>query len=105
MVPEATAFAIRGIYALGRLPNAKADTAPTIVHLEGSAPGWFSLLDIPIVLGRDVSLADTAAADHPVVIGSDFARAVWGQASPIGHTLASPSLPGRRASTIRRSAV
>jgi hypothetical protein len=49
---------------------------------------------VPIVLGRDVSLADTAAADHPVVIGSDLARALWGDANPIGRVLASPSLPG-----------
>ena len=93
-VPEATAFAIRGVYAPDRVPNVKPDTAPTIVHLEGSAPGWFTLLDIPVVLGRDVSLADTAAADHPVVIGTDFARALWGDANPIGRRLASPSLPG-----------
>ncbi|HKW11733.1 MAG TPA: ABC transporter permease [Gemmatimonadaceae bacterium] len=93
-VPEATAFAIRGVYARDHLPSVKSDTAPTIVQLEGSAPGWFTLLDIPILLGRDVSLADTAAADHPVVIGTDFARAHWGNANPIGRSLASASLPG-----------
>ncbi|HEY2853629.1 MAG TPA: ABC transporter permease [Gemmatimonadaceae bacterium] len=93
-VPEATAFAIRGVYAPDRLPNVKPDTAPTIVHVQGAAPGWFALLDIPILLGRDVSLADTAAANYPVVIGSDFARAMWGDANPIGRKLASPSIPG-----------
>jgi predicted permease len=94
-VPEVTAFDIRGVYSSAApVPNAKADTAPTIVHLEGSQPGWFTLLDIPILLGRDVSLADTVAADHPIVIGSDLARALWGDANPIGRTLASPSLPG-----------
>ena len=59
------------------MPNAVTDSAPTIAHVEGTAPGWFALLDVPIVLGRDVSLADTAAAECPVVIGSDLARSLW----------------------------
>jgi predicted permease len=94
-VPDATAFAIRGVVAPDRrLPNAKADSIPTIVHVEGAAPGWFSLLDVPILLGRDVSLGDTAATNYPVVIGSDLARALWGDANPVGRTLASPPLHG-----------
>jgi predicted permease len=92
-VPEATAFDIRGVFARERTPDVKADTIPTIVHLEGAAPGWFGLQDIPIVLGRDVSLADTAA-DPRIVVGSDFARAHWGDANPIGRTMSSPSLKG-----------
>lgn len=94
-VPEATAFAIRGVIVPGRrLPNAKPDTVPTVVHVEGAAPGWLSVLDVPIVLGRDVSLSDTAAAEYPIVIGSDLARALWREANPIGRTLASPALHG-----------
>lgn len=92
-VPESDAFSIRGIVAPGR-QNAQSDTAPKIVHVEGAAPGWFALVEVPIVLGRDVSLADTAAAIQPVVIGSDLARALWGDANPIGRTLASPALRG-----------
>lgn len=71
-----------------------AHAAPTVVHVAGTAPGWFGLVDVPILLGRDVSLADTAAGEHPVVIGSDLARARWGDANPLGRTLASTSLPG-----------
>jgi predicted permease len=92
-VPESDAFSIRGIVAPDRR-NAPSDTAPKIVHVEGTAPGWFALVDVPIVLGRDVSFADTAAAVQPVVIGSDLARALWGEANPIGRTLASPALRG-----------
>jgi predicted permease len=104
-VPEATAFAIRGIAPDRGAPGAPPDTAPTIVHLEGTAPGWFGLLDIPIVLGRDVALADTAAEDHPVVVGSDFARARWGSANPIGRTLASPAIPGWEQDSIAMTVV
>jgi hypothetical protein len=51
-----------------------------------------------MILGRDVSLTDTAAADHPVVIGSDVARKLWRGANPIGRELASPVLlPGQQA--------
>ena len=106
VVPEAGAFEIRRVVAPGRLvPNAATDTVPTIVHVEGSAPGWFALLDVPIVLGRDVSLADTAAAERPVVIGSDLARALWGAANPIGRTLASPGIPGLEQDSIAMTVV
>jgi len=95
VAPEAAAYQIRRVVAPDRsVPNAVNDSAPTIVHVEGAAAGWFALLDVPIVLGRDVSLADTAAADRPVVIGTDLARSLWGAANPIGRTLASPAVPG-----------
>lgn len=96
-VPDVSAFAIRGIVAGDRNGRAaRADSAPTVVHLEAAAPGWFALVDVPIMLGRDVALADSAAANRPVVIGSDLARKLWGNENPIGRTLASPIiLPGQ----------
>jgi putative ABC transport system permease protein len=60
---------------------------------------------VPIVLGRDVSFADTAATDYPVVIGTDLARALWGNASPIGRTLTSPALPGAEQDSIAMTVV
>ena len=94
-VPDANAFDVRGIVVAGGTPGmARTDSVPTVVHLEGAAPGWFAVVDVPIILGRDVSHADTAAAERNVVIGSDLARRLWGDASPIGRTLASPALPG-----------
>ena len=106
VVPEAAAYQIRRVVAPDRhVPNAVNDTAPTIVHVEGAAPGWFALLDVPIVLGRDVSLADTAAADRPVVIGTDLARSLWGAANPIGRTLASPAVPGLEQDSIAMTVV
>ena len=80
--PEPSVLGVRDVHA-------EADTAR--IQLEGSAPGWLALVDVPVILGRDVSLADTAAADHPVVIGSDLARGLWGDANPIGRRLA-PSI-------------
>ena len=97
-VAEADAFDVRRVVAPDRPATigAQGDTIPTIVHMEGTAPGWFALLDVPLVLGRDVALSDTAARDRAVVIGSDLARVLWPSASPIGRALPSPVLlPGQ----------
>ncbi|MFL5613956.1 MAG: ABC transporter permease [Gemmatimonadaceae bacterium] len=104
-VPASEGFAVRGVVAPERRESLTSDTSKTIVNVEGAAPGWFSLVDVPIVLGRDVSSADTAATDYPVVIGSDLARALWGDAYPIGRALASPPLPGLEQDSITMSVV
>jgi hypothetical protein len=75
---------------------ARADSALTLVQLVGAPPGWFALADIPIMMGRDVSWSDTASAERPVVIGSNLARMLWGDAHPIGRRLASPARNGTR---------
>jgi predicted permease len=104
-VQDASGFDIRGIVAPDRRPNAARDTVPTIVHVEGAAPGWFTLRDIPIVLGRDVSFADTTADSYPVVIGSDLARALWDEANPVGRRLPSPVLRGLAQDSIMMTVV
>jgi putative ABC transport system permease protein len=107
-VPDATGFGIRGVVAPDRVArHGPADTVPTVVTLEGAAPGWFALVGVPIALGRDVSFADTidAGAARPVVIGSDLARALWGQQNPIGRTLVSPPLPGWKQDSIAMTVV
>lgn len=94
-VPASHAFALRRVVAGDRqAARAALDSAPRILTVEAAAPGWLELVDAPVILGRDVSLADSAAVDHPVVIGVDLARAFWGDESPIGRTLASPAMPG-----------
>jgi predicted permease len=55
--------------------------------VEGAAPGYFALQEVPIILGRDLAQTDTNSADYPVVIASDVARDVFGDANPIGQTL------------------
>ena len=88
VVHEATAFTTRNV----RVPGAAIGTPggdPVGVHLEGTEPGYFSLLGVPIVLGRAPILADSADAAYPIVIGSDLARTLWGSANPIGQRLSS----------------
>ncbi len=101
VVPDARWFLTRGFAAHDSVSPAGKGRSYTTLTVEGAAPGWFALLDVPILLGRDVSFADTASRDWPVVIGSDLARTLWGNAHPIGQTLESPG----KADSIRMTVV
>ena len=57
---------------------------PVQVHLEEASPGYFTLLGVPIVRGRDLVGPDTAARDRAVLISTDVAHELWGNADPIG---------------------
>jgi predicted permease len=73
--------------SLGVLPDSRAGLLrenPAGVKIEGIDPGYFGALDVKILRGRDVVLADTAARDMPIIIGDDYARELWGSADPIG---------------------
>lgn len=84
VVAEPRAFAVTSLYTA---PVADTARKPFQVLMEGAAPGYFEMLEVPLMLGRDVSLADTNASNYPAVIGSDLARKIWGEESPIGKTL------------------
>lgn len=106
VVPAPGGFDVRGVFVPDREGRiAAGDTVPTVLHLEGAAPGWFGVLDVPIVLGRDVMLADTASTDRPVVIGVDLARALYGDANPVGRILYSAPLRGEGQDSIAMSVV
>ena len=102
VTPDANAFTARSIAV--PVPGDSAKVAETIL-VEGAAPGYLALLDVPIILGRDVGLADTLvdslAIDYPIVIGSDLARTLWGDSNPIGRTLPSPPLNVSEQDSIR----
>ena len=106
VVPASAGFDVRGVDVQDREGRiAKGETLPTELHLAGAAPGWFGVLDVPIVLGRDVMLADTASTDRPVVIGVDLAKALYGDANPIGQILYSPPLSSLDQPSIAMSVV
>jgi putative ABC transport system permease protein len=89
VVPEVASFARR------MATNAAGVQVP--VNLEATAPGYFALLDVPIILGRDVVLEDRSSRDFAVVMSSDLAREFFGDANPIGRRLPSFStLQGSR---------
>jgi putative ABC transport system permease protein len=94
-VQDVTGFDIRRFVVRDRDGvTVPADTTPTTISLEGTAPGWFELVEVPIMFGRDVQLADTIGGERNIVIGSDLAQRLWGSANPIGRRLASPAIPG-----------
>jgi putative ABC transport system permease protein len=90
-VPQPNGFDVRRVVV--ERTHSASDSVPTILNLEGTAPGWFSIVGAPVILGRDVELADSAAHDIPVVIGADLARGLFGDVSPIGRTIPSPGIP------------
>jgi predicted permease len=47
-------------------------------------PNYFSAVGIPMLLGRDINLADTETSPRVAVINETMARFYFGQASPIG---------------------
>ena len=106
VVPAAAGYDIRGVHASDReVRDAAGNTGLTMMHLEGAAPGWFGVLDVPILLGRDITWADTNSTDRPVVIGVDLAQALWGDANPVGRRLYSPQLRGLEQDSIAMSVV
>ena len=64
------------------------------VRSHAAPPGYFSLMGIPVVRGRDFDAADRSDG-RVVVIGADFARRVWGSTDPIGRRFVSAG-PNRR---------
>lgn len=51
------------------------------------SPGYFDVLDIPILAGRSLQRHDAAAGDMPIVVSRQFARRFFGEANPLGATV------------------
>ncbi len=50
-------------------------------------PGWFEALRIPIIQGRTYQRGDLVSEEHPIVISMALARALFGEADPLGRRL------------------
>ena len=77
----------RELLDFAALPESRAGLlreAPIQVHLEEASAGYFTLLGVPVVRGRDLVAADTAARDRAVLLSTDVAHELWGNADPIG---------------------
>jgi predicted permease len=105
IVPEPAGFLIRnvGVAPADRGDGPRANEEIRLV-VEGTSPGYFALMEIPIVLGRDLQFADTTGREMAVVVPSDLARGWWGGANPIGRKLEIPGWePGREQKTESRT--
>jgi len=67
-----------------RRPGASA-ADPATVGMQMVSPGYFDLIGVPLLRGDD--LAPAADTNARVIIGSDLARRLWGDADPIGRRL------------------
>jgi len=81
-----------------RLPG-EGKQAQRFVELDAVTPGYFSLLNIRIVRGRNFTDAESANAaqqsgTRPVIISETAARTLWGEADPIGRTLLQDDMRG-----------
>ena len=56
-----------------------------------AAPGYFSLLGIPVIKGRAIDATDGRSAPNVVVVSETLARAVWRNADPIGTRIELPT--------------
>ncbi len=58
------------------------DTGANVV-----SPGYFDLMEIPIVTGRALQWSDDETATRVAVINEAFARRVWGEEDPLGREI------------------
>jgi putative ABC transport system permease protein len=60
------------------------------------SPGYFKMMNIPLLRGRDFTDADDDKAPHVLIVSQSTAKTFWGDADPIGRTLrrsADPNTP------------
>ncbi|MBV8897354.1 MAG: ABC transporter permease, partial [Acidobacteriaceae bacterium] len=57
------------------------------VKLRYVTPGYFSVLQIPILFGRGFAEEDRITAAHSVVLSASLARRMFGAANPLGHQI------------------
>ena len=103
VVPQASAFDIAEfrVHPSDRGEGTRSEETVR-TNLEGTAPGYFALQNIPMLRGRELVVADSAGGDMAVVIDSELARGFWGHADPVGRRLA---VTPRASSSGRRTAV
>ncbi len=59
-------------------------TASHTVSMRYATPGFFSTLEIPLLLGRDISESDNADRQYVAVVSQSFARRYWPDQNPLG---------------------
>lgn len=64
--------------------------APILLDPIHTEPGYFDMLGVRVLRGRDFTPAEittSTAPEVPVIIGAELARTVWGDADPVGRRL------------------
>ncbi len=66
----------------------------TLVYFNRVTPGYFATMRTPLLLGRDITLHDDAAAPRVMVLGESAARRFFGKSNPLGKTIRMDEGPG-----------
>ncbi len=69
----------------------RTDLSPGGIHVEfqcnNVGPDYFHALGIPLLRGREFTVADRKGSQPTVIVNESFARAVFGNRNPIGHRI------------------
>jgi len=61
------------------------DWVDTLVQYNITSPGWFRVMGVPVLLGRDFDEHDTATSPPVAIINDTLARRFFPDQDPIGH--------------------
>lgn len=76
-----------GLYFLIDERTDITEDAPVLLPYHAVTPGYFTLLGIPLLAGRDFTAADTATAPHVIIVSRALAERYWPGREPIGRRL------------------
>ncbi len=94
-VPQQAGYAVSSwvVYPADRAAESQhADEFRLITQY--APPGYFDLMGIPIVHGRDFTASETHSDATSVIVGSDLAHTLWGELNPVGRRLEHATRPG-----------
>jgi putative ABC transport system permease protein len=83
------------VHTMDQVPGVELQATEARVH--AAPPGYFAMMSMPFVLGRDFDPADSPGA---IVIGAGTARRLWGDVDPIGRRLVNTTPSLRRTSSL-----
>ncbi len=102
-VSPATTIPLNPFMALSMTSSdIQPDTANREIHAQyisnSVGPGYFRVLDIPILRGRPFLETDRAGAPAVVILNESLARLLFGAADPVGHSIR--LAPGRDSTVV-----
>jgi predicted permease len=107
-LPGARAVALTSAAPLSQIGSASVEvkapgsdmTVPVQAAVRRVSPGYRSVLEIPLLAGRDFSVDDRAGTEPVAIVNRTLARRLFGEASPLDRSISLPM--GRNGQTTCR---